>query len=71
MSGGLAGFLYFFVKSQDPKGQMKFERTPAIPAFAGDGLAYGVACLQGLDSILEFQNFVKGFFYGYPIFSAM
>jgi hypothetical protein len=40
----------FFVKSQDPKGQMKFERTPDIPANAGDGLAYGVFCLQFLDS---------------------
>ncbi len=35
---------------------MKFERTPAIQAIAGDGLAYGVgsvACLQFLDSSLE------------------
>ena len=44
--GGRAGFLFFFVKSQDPKSQMKFERTPGIPANAGDGLAYGVACLK-------------------------
>jgi hypothetical protein len=51
--GACAGFLFFFVKSQDPKGQMKFERTPDIPAIAGDGLAYGVACLQFLDSSLE------------------
>jgi hypothetical protein len=29
---------FFFVKSQDPKGQMKFEQTPNIPAIAGDGL---------------------------------
>ena len=34
------------MKSQDPKSQMKFERTPGIPAIAGDGLAYGVACLK-------------------------
>jgi hypothetical protein len=26
-----------------------FEQTPDIPAIAGDGLAYGVACLQFLD----------------------
>jgi hypothetical protein len=32
---------------------MKFERTPDIPAIAGDGLAYGVTCLQFLDSGLE------------------
>jgi hypothetical protein len=32
---------FFFVKSQDPKGTMKFERTPDIPVIAGDG----VACL--------------------------
>ena len=44
--GGRAGFPFFFVKSQDPKSQMKFERTPGIPANAGDGLAYGVACLK-------------------------
>jgi len=34
-------FPFFFVKSQDPKGTMKFERTPDIPVIAGDG----VACL--------------------------
>ncbi len=33
---------YFFVKSQDPKGKMKFERTPDIPVIAGDGITYGV-----------------------------
>jgi hypothetical protein len=43
---GPCRFPIFFVKSQDPKGQMKFERTPAIPATAGDGLAYGVACIS-------------------------
>jgi hypothetical protein len=43
---GQFGFPIFFVKSQDPKGQMKFERTPAIPAIAGGGLAYGVACFR-------------------------
>jgi hypothetical protein len=36
---------YFFCESQDPKGKMKFERTPDLPAIAGDGPAYGVACL--------------------------
>jgi hypothetical protein len=56
---GSAGFLLFFVKRQDPyfdsipKGQMKFEQTPDIPAIAGDGLAYGVPCLQFSDSSLE------------------
>ncbi len=43
--GGQTGFLLFFVKSQDPKGTMKFERTPDIPLIAGDGITYGVACL--------------------------
>jgi hypothetical protein len=33
------------VKSQDPKGKMKFERTPDTPVIAGDGITYGVACL--------------------------
>jgi hypothetical protein len=36
---------FVLVKSQDPKGKMKFEQTPDMPAIAGDGLAYGVACL--------------------------
>ncbi len=35
---------FFFVKSQDPKGKMKFERTPDIPVIAGDVIIYGVAC---------------------------
>ncbi len=43
--GGRNGFLFFFVNSQDPKGKMKFERTPDIPVIAGDGITYGVACL--------------------------
>jgi hypothetical protein len=34
---------FVLVKSQDPKG--KFELTQDIPTIAGDGLAYGVACL--------------------------
>jgi hypothetical protein len=29
---------------------MKFEQLPDIPAIAGDGIAYGVACLQFFDS---------------------
>ena len=29
---------------------MKFELTPDIPVIAGDGITYGVACLQFLDS---------------------
>jgi hypothetical protein len=32
---------------------MKFERLPDTPAIAGDGIAYGVACLQFSDSSLE------------------
>jgi hypothetical protein len=32
---------------------MKFERTPDIPAIAGDGLAYGAACMQISDSSKE------------------
>jgi hypothetical protein len=43
--GGHAVTLYFCVKSQDPKGKMKSERTPDIPVIAGDGITYGVACL--------------------------
>ncbi len=43
--GGQTGFLFFFVKSQDPKGTMKFEWTPDIPVIAGDSITYGVACL--------------------------
>ncbi len=35
---------------------MKFERTPDIPAIAGDGLAYLVACLQGLGSSLGVRH---------------
>jgi hypothetical protein len=29
---------------------MNFERTPDIPVIAGDGITYGVACLQFSDS---------------------
>ncbi len=57
--GGRTGFLFFFVKSQDPNGKMKFERTPDIAVIAGDGITYGVACLQFLDSSLEVLHFVK------------
>ncbi len=39
---------------------MKFELD--IPVIAGDGIAYGVACLQFLDSSLEVWHFVKGNF---------
>ncbi len=46
-------FPIFFVKSQDPKGKMNFERMPDIPVIAGDGITYGVTCLQFLDSGLE------------------
>ncbi len=46
-------YYFFFVKSQDPKGTMKFEQTPDIPVIAGDGITYGAACLQFLDSSLE------------------
>ncbi len=56
---GAVPISFFFVMSQDPKGKMKFERTPAIPAIAGDGLVYGVACLQFLDSSLAVWHFVK------------
>jgi hypothetical protein len=35
---------------------MKFEQTPDIQAITGDGLAYGVACLQFLGSSLEVQH---------------
>ncbi len=50
---------FVFVKSQDPKCKMKFEQTPEIPVIAGDGITYGVACLQFLDSSLEVWHFVK------------
>jgi hypothetical protein len=43
--GGSAVSFFFFVKSQDPKGKMKFELMPDIPVIAGDGITYGVACL--------------------------
>ncbi len=43
--GGRTGFLFFFVKSQNPKGTMKFERMPDILVITGDGITYGVACL--------------------------
>ena len=66
--GGCSGFLFCFVKSQDPKSQMKFERTPGIPANAGDGLAYGVACLKYFYSGLVVWYFVKGNFYWMPSF---
>jgi hypothetical protein len=68
--GGRALFLFFLVKSQDPKGKMKFERTPDIPAIAGDGLAYGVVYLQTLDSNLEIWDSKRNF-YSKPNFSAM
>jgi hypothetical protein len=51
--GGQTGFLFFFVKSQDPKGTIKFELTPDIPVIESDGITYGVSCLQFLDSSLE------------------
>jgi hypothetical protein len=47
------GSNFFLVKRQEPKGQMKFEQSPDIPAIAGDGLAYAVPCLHFLDSSLE------------------
>jgi hypothetical protein len=43
--GGCLFPIFFFVKSQDLKGKMNFERTPDIPVTAGDGITYGVACL--------------------------
>ncbi len=45
MCWGPNQFPIFFVKSQDPKGTMKFEQMPDIPVIAGDGITYGVACL--------------------------
>ncbi len=56
--------------SQDPKGRMKLERTPDIPAMAGDGLAYGGACLQFLDLVWKFGFLLKENFTGYPSFSS-
>ncbi len=53
MCWGPYRFPFFLVKSQDPKGKMKFEPTPDIPVIAGDGITYGVACLQFLDFSLE------------------
>ncbi len=51
---GAVPVFYFFCDEPRSKGQMKFEeRLPDIPAIAGDDIAYGVACLQFLDSSLE------------------
>ncbi len=55
--GGSAGF--FFYEEPRSKGQLKFKLLPDIPAITGDGIAYGVACLQFLDSSLEGWHFVK------------
>ncbi len=52
MLGAVPGF-YFFCEEPSSKGQMKFELLPDIPAIAGDGIAYGVPCLQSIDSSLE------------------
>ncbi len=61
------------MKSQDPKGKMKFERTPDIPVtnpvIAGDGITYGVACLQFLDSSLKFDILAKKFLMDTQFFS--
>jgi hypothetical protein len=53
--GGRTCFLFFCEepRSKIPKGKMKFEPMPDIPVIAGDGITYGVACLQFLDSSLE------------------
>ncbi len=50
---------------------MKFGRKPDILAIAGDGLAYGVTCMQILDSSIEVWDFVDGMFYRIPKFLAM
>ncbi len=57
---------YFFCEEPRSKGKMKFEQMPDIPVMAGDCSAYGVACLQCLDSSLEVV--VKGIFYWIPNF---
>jgi hypothetical protein len=40
----------------------------SVIAGDGDGITYGVACLQFLDSRLECSHFVKEIFTGCPIF---
>jgi hypothetical protein len=44
---------FFFCEEPRSRGPNEFEQTQDILAIAGDGLAYGVACLQFLDSSLE------------------
>ncbi len=68
MCWGQYWFPFLFVKNQDQKGKTEFERMPDIPVIAGDGITYGVACLQFLDSSLEVGHFVKESFTGYPFF---
>ncbi len=47
---GAVPVFFFFCEEPIAKGQMKFEKLPDIPVIAGDGITYGVACLQFLDS---------------------
>jgi hypothetical protein len=51
----LGAVLVFYLFCEEPrsKSQLNFELWPDIPAIAGDGIAYGVASLQFLDSSLE------------------
>ncbi len=44
---------HFLCEEPRSKDQMKFEQLPDIPAISGDGIAYGVACLNFLGSSLE------------------
>ncbi len=46
--GGRAGFLFFLWRAKIQRAQisLNFERTPDIRVIAGDGITFGVACLQ-------------------------
>ncbi len=43
---GQCRFPIFFCEEPRSKGQMNFERMLDIPVIAGDGITFGVACLQ-------------------------
>jgi hypothetical protein len=50
---GAVPVFYFFCEEPRSKSQIKFKQLLDIPAIASDGITYGVACLQFLDSSLE------------------
>ncbi len=62
---------FFFCEEPRSRGPNEFEQTQDILAIAGDGLAYGVACLQFLDSSLEAWHFVRNDLLESQFFSAV